>query len=351
MRKQLAAAMACLLVLGLGNTAYADGDNIGITITDITPREEQNSETQNAYAAGGYFPLQIQTAEDEGVRLLIKTFVVPQGTSPQALIEEGLTRRGVEYQVSDILRRELEGSSESRQVSQTVTIPSETDETDKLLALLEPSISYNEDGYTGTLTLDRDSVHAEVSDTTGYRYTIQDTREYTGLARNDPYYIPKTAEKNGVTLRLADIQWTAANGGLDCQGFPTRYNAAALYTGTGYGARAEGYLVRAAYTGEAVKTNVGDVMYSIVYEEVSPAVPDIDPLESRIPWEMLLFVSLLIAVAAGAVFVMPRAIKMGKRFWEEQGRRKRNKDPYAGREPMDLPEMLDEMDRGLEEER
>lgn len=263
MRKQLAAAIACLLVLGLGNTAYADGDNIGITITDITPREEQNSETQNAYAAGGYFPLQIQTAEDEGVRLLIKTFVVPQGTSPQALIEEGLTRRGVEYQVSDILRQELEGSSESRQVSQTVTIPSETDETDKLLALLEPSISYNEDGYTGTLTLDRDSVRTEVSDTTGYSYTIQDTREYTGLARNDPYYIPKTAEKNGVTLRLADIQWTAANGGLDCQGFPTRYNAAALYTGTGYGARAEGYLVRAAYTGEAVKTNVGDVMYSI----------------------------------------------------------------------------------------
>lgn len=351
MRKQLAAAIACLLVLGVGTTAYADGDNIGITITDITPREERKNETQNAYIAGGYFPLQIQTAEDEGVRLLIKTFVVPQGTSPQALIEEGLTRRGVEYQVSDILRQELEGSSESRQVSQTVTIPSETDETDKLLALLEPSISYNEDGYTGTLTLDRDSVRTEVSDTTGYSYTIQDTREYTGLARNDPYYIPKTAEKNGVTLRLADIQWTAANGGLDCQGFPTRYNAAALYTGTGYGARAEGYLVRAAYTGEAVKTNVGDVMYSIVYEEVSPAVPDIDPTGKDFPWEMLLFVSLLIAVAAGAVFAVPRVIKMGKRFWEEQGRRKRNKEPYAGREPMDLPEMLNEMDRGLEEER
>jgi hypothetical protein len=349
-RKQLAAAIACLLVLGVGTTAYADGDNIGITITDITPREERNSETQNAYAAGGYFPLQIQTAEDEGVRLLIKTFVVPQDTPPQALIQEGLTRRGVEYQVSDILRRELEGSSESRQVSQTVTLPSETDETDKLLALLEPSISYSEDGYTGTLTLDRDSVRTEVSDTTGYSYTIQDTREYTGLARNDPYYIPKTAEKNGVTLRLADIRWTAANGGLDSQGFPTRYNAAALYTGTGYGSRAEGYLVTAAYTGEAVKTNAGDVMYSIVYEEVSPAVPD-DPTGKDFPWEMLLFVSLLIAIAIGTVFAVPRVIKMGKRFWEEQRRRKRNKEPYAGREPMDLPEMLNEMDRGLEEER
>ena len=109
--------------------------------------------------------------------------------------------------------------------------------------------------------------------------------------------------------------------------------------------------MRAAYTGEAVKTNVGDVMYSIVYEEVSPAVPDIDPTGKDFPWEMLLFVSLLIAVAAGAVFAVPRVIKMGKRFWEEQGRRKRNKDPYANREPMDLPEMLDEMDRGLEEER
>ena len=81
-----------------------------ISITDITPREEQEQEdeTESSFQTG-YYPIAIETAEDAGVRLLVKTFLVPEGTDPQALIEESLTRRGITYQVSDILMRELEG--------------------------------------------------------------------------------------------------------------------------------------------------------------------------------------------------------------------------------------------------
>lgn len=188
---------------------------------------------------GDYLPIQIQTAEDEGIRMLIKTCEVPQGTHPQALIEKELTRRGVEYQVSDILKRELTGKSEEKQVSQTVTIPSETDDADELLSLLDPTIPYNENGYTGTLTLDQNFIRAKAEDTTGYTYTIKDAQEFTGLARNNPYYIPKTIEKNGGTLGLADIPWTPMSGGLDSRGIAIQYNATALYTGTGCGSKAD----------------------------------------------------------------------------------------------------------------
>lgn len=190
--------------------------------------------------------------------------------SHRRFIQEGLTRRGVVYQASDILRRELPGTSESKSVSQTVTTPADTDKVEELLALLEPEIAYSENGYSGSLTLDRDSISAKATDTTGYSYTLKDTREFTGLDRNDPYYIPKTAEKNGVTLKLADVDWTPMASNADNGGAPSLFRATALYTGTAYGSKPTGYLVTAAYTGEAVKTTEGEVVYSIVYEEIPP---------------------------------------------------------------------------------
>ena len=113
MRKISTPLLACLLVLSMSVTAFAaeqpqtvidTGENgTSITITDITPREdEENAQTAQRkanYKVGSFYPIEIQTAEEDGVRLLVKTFLVPQDTDPSALIEEGLTRRGVEYKV------------------------------------------------------------------------------------------------------------------------------------------------------------------------------------------------------------------------------------------------------------
>ena len=115
--------LVSLLVLSMNVTAFAeqppqtvigaDENGTSITITDITPREdeenEQKAERKTNYKVGNFYPIEIQTAEEDGTRLLVKTFLVPQGTDPAALVEEGLTRRGVEYHVSDILRLELSG--------------------------------------------------------------------------------------------------------------------------------------------------------------------------------------------------------------------------------------------------
>ena len=106
---------ACLLVLSMSVTAFAeqpqtvigaDGNGTSIAITDITPREdeenEQKAEQKTNYRVGSFYPIEIQTAEEDGIRLLVKTFLVPQGTDPAALIEEGLTRRGwnIRYRIS-----------------------------------------------------------------------------------------------------------------------------------------------------------------------------------------------------------------------------------------------------------
>lgn len=354
MKRGSALLLACLMAVGLGTTAFAEepqtvvntgNGSASISITDITPREEQEDETKSSFQTG-YYPIAIETAEDAGVRLLVKTFLVPEGTDPQALVEESLTRRGITYQVSDILLRELEGDAQTKPVTKTVTTPAETDDTEELLTLLSPTLEYGEDGYAGTLSLDPSSISAKPADTTSYSYTLKDTREYTGLDRNDPYYIPKSAEKNGVTLTLADVRWTPMASAGDNSEVPSLYKATAVYTGTAWGSKADGYLVTASYTGEATKTAEGQKMVSIVYEE-TPGVS----LFGSFPWQAGLAVLLGAGTITGGVFGVRRLVAKGKSATENRKSKRVREDPYVGKPPMDLPDLLDEMDRGLEEER
>ena len=347
---------ACLLVLSMSVTAFAeqpqtvigaDGNGTGITITDITPREdeenEQKAEQKTNYKVGNFYPIEIQTAEEDGTRLLVKTFLVPQGTDPAALVEEGLTRRGVEYQVSDILRRELAGESESKTVTETITMPAETDDGEELLALFTGSIPYSQDGFTGTLTLEPESIKTKAADTEGYSYTLKDTKEFSGLDRSDPYYIPKTSQKNGVILHLADVQWEPMASAAENSEVPSLFSATATYTGTGWGSKASGYLATASYSGEVTKTESGEQMISIVYEEA--AAP---PAESAIDWAAILLPVLGILLGAGLLAGGWCGARWILRKRKEGAREPVRNAPYMGRPPMDTPDLLAELDRGLE---
>ena len=359
MKRQIGALLACTLMLSMGTTAFAQepqtvvgtGENgeTSITITDITPREEKKDETETRFQTGGCYPIQVQTLQDGDTQLLVKTFLVPQDTDPQTLLEEGLIRRGISYQVSDILCRELPGETERKEVSKTVTTSAQTDESEELLSLLSPTLEYSEDGFTGTLTLDQNSIRSKADGTQSYAYTLKDTREYTGLDRNDPYYIPKTAEKNGVTLSLADVQWTPMTSAADNSEVPTLFRATATYTGTAWGSKADGYLVSADYTGEATRTAQGSKMVSIVYEEV-PSAGLFSVSGSPINWRGVLVLLLGIGAAVGSVYGVIWLIQRGKESMKEREKARRQNDPYSGRPPMDLPDLLDEMDRGLEDD-
>jgi len=272
MKKKISIALAVLLVMAVALSIRAHATEIGsseggttIAITDITPREDEKDETtlQKNYTVGSYFPVQVQTAEDHGVQLLVKTFLVPEGTDPQTLVEGDLTRRETSYEVSDILRREMPEDVEKKAVTQTVTMDSETDKLEEILPLLQSSMDYQENGFSGTLVLDKGSVQAKEAGTSSYSYQLKETKEYTGLDRNDPYYIPKTTEKNGVTLSLANVDWTPMASAADNSDVPSLFRATALYTGTVWGNKADGYTITADYTGEVSRTTPGDVMYSI----------------------------------------------------------------------------------------
>ena len=50
--------------------------------------------------------LEVSLGLHHGVQLLVKTFLVSEDTDPQTLVEKDLSRRGVAYEATDILRQE-----------------------------------------------------------------------------------------------------------------------------------------------------------------------------------------------------------------------------------------------------
>ena len=261
----------------------------------------------------GFYPVEIKTAEEDGERLIIKTYQVPAGT-PVSMLTEPFEKNGVSYEMQEILKSALPDEVESKTVSQTVTAESETDQESKLRALFDPLLEYSEGGYSGQLQLDTSSIYAEAEDMETYRYLVTETRQMAGMDRNDTYYIPKTACKNGVSLQLCDVEWTTmgcgeAGGRLT----PNRFTATARYSGYATGSRPASYLATATYTGQVQRTVPGDVLYSIVFSpaDKQPLAEINEPNEwGGTPFFILGAVILVGAAGVGAWF-----------FWKNRGPR------------------------------
>ncbi len=288
--KRIIPLLLCVLLLSV--TVHAAEPDLpeGVSVTDITERQ-----TEADYDQPQYYPTDIQNKDEDGVKLLLKTYEVDPDVSPAELIESGLTQNKVEYKLRDVLRTVAPDEQERKTVSQTVTVSSESDKREDILAILPASVDYAENGFAGQLMPDESSITTEVEDTEGYTYAITDTREYPGLVRNDPALLPKTVRKGGVTLTLADVQWSP---GSENDPNPSSYNATAFYRGTAGGSRPSGYLSTATYTGEVVKTVPGNVMYTLVYA-AKPA-PVVEVMPEPFNWTLVLF-SLGGIIGVGAI--------------------------------------------------
>ncbi|WP_066456605.1 hypothetical protein [Anaerotruncus rubiinfantis] len=354
MLKRMIPAMTILLVSLMTTTALAEeprlvvsgeGSDQTIAITDVTPADGAEPSKNKNYMVGDYYPIEVRTAMDGNAQLVIKTFLVPPDVPASALIEDNLVRRGVEYEVSDVLRREVAGITESKTISQTLSAPVEKNNESEALAALTPSVAFNKDGYTGTLLLDSSTISIRESGSENYTYTLKDIREYNSLERNDPYYVPKTAEKNGVTLSLADIQWTPMGTGGENSDDPGLYRAVVTYTGRAAGSKASGYIATATYSGKVTSMSEGSVLFSIVYE----AAPNTKiKVKSNFDFAPLFFgIGTLFLIAIVAVLIL-YFIRRGKLAVESGVTDPACQDPFAGRPAMDLPQMLDDMDRGID---
>ena len=287
MKRKLAFCAAALcLTLALAPTALAaELGDVEVCYPTAVTRSEDGTELRKIYELG---------PEDD-----------PAGI-PRSDVEQD----GFHYTLVDLLQQELP-EYEEKQHTETVSLQSPGKDMATILELLPQEKEFvTEDGYTGTLTLQLDTVQVDVSGYGSSTREVSATRSYPNLANQDTANIPKTIQEDGRTLTLQSIQWQTDNtAAMDGYALGDRFTAVATYTGSAASSYVKGYTVTANYTGTVSKINLNTVRYVAIFEGTP-----LQPVESSKPasfnWAVILVPIGVVALAGvgtgAALFIRHR---------------------------------------------
>ena len=253
------------------------------------------------------YPTSITRSEDGGE--IRKIYDLSPTDDPAGIPRSDFEQDGFRYTLTDLLKQELP-EYEERQHTETVSLESKSKDMASVLALLPQEREFiTDDGLTGTLTLQLDTVQVEVAGYGSYTKEVQATRSYPNLAGQDTQYIPKTIEDNGRTLTLQSIDWQTDNtASTDGYALGDRFTAVATYTGSATSSYVKGYTVTADYTGTVSRIALNKTRYVAIFEgtaivPVEPAVelPDVLEAPKQFNWAYVLVPLGVVAAAGGGV--------------------------------------------------
>ena len=253
------------------------------------------------------YPTSITRSEDGGE--IRKIYDLSTTDDPAGIPRSDFEQDGFRYTLTDLLKQELP-EYEERQHTETVSLESKSKDMASVLALLPQEREFiTDDGLTGTLTLQLDTVQVEVAGYGSSTKEVQATRSYPNLAGQDTQYIPKTIEDNGRTLTLQSIDWQTDNtASTDGYALGDRFTAVATYTGSATSSYVKGYTVTADYTGTVSRIALNKTRYVAIFEgtaivPVEPAVelPDVLEAPKQFNWAYVLVPLGVVAAAGGGV--------------------------------------------------
>ena len=257
------------------------------------------------------YPTAVTQSED-GAELR-KMYDLGPEDDPAGIPRSDFEQDGFHYTLVDVLKQELP-EHESRQHTETVTLESKSKDMESVLALLPPEKEFiTEDGLSGTLSLQLETVNVEAAGYGTSTREVSATRSYPNLANQDTANIPKTIEEDGRTLTLQNISWqtdnTASVGGY---ALGDRYTAVATYTGSATSSYVKGYTVTADYTGTVSRIALNQVRYVAIFEgtPIQPFPMSEEGTPLNFDWMVLLVpfgvVILVSACIGGALFLRHR---------------------------------------------
>ena len=224
-------------------------------------------------------PISTEMVEINGVPTLTKTFELSPEVDPALLREEPFSQDGYWYRYQRMDKSDQE-TTDTLPVEETVTVEAPSSELADVIDQFPATRAYSKDGYTGELLLDVQSIKVEA---TGYS-TVTDSQPHTvtktyQLAYNDRSLVPESVQSDGLTLPLTNLSWSeTAN--VEDSDVPASWTATATYSKTTYTNRqvADGYQATAVYKGQAAKTGIGSVIYTVTYTGSKiPVLPGLNP--------------------------------------------------------------------------
>ncbi len=248
------------------------------------------------------YPTSVTRSED-GTEIR-KVYDLSPEEDPAGIARSDFQQDGFRYTLVDLLKQELP-ENESRQHTETVTLESKDKDMASVLALLPQQREFvTDDGLTGTLTLQLDTVQVDVSGYGSATKAVNVTRSYPNLAGQDTSYIPKTIQDNGRTLTLQDINWQTDNtASVDGYAMGDRFTAVATYTGSATSSYVKGYTVTADYIGTVSRIALNKTRYVAIFEgePLTPMVSEAAASAIRFNWAYVLVPLGVIALAGGGV--------------------------------------------------
>ena len=221
------------------------------------------------------YPTSVTQSED-GTGLK-KFYDLGPADDPAGIPRSDFEQDGFRYTLVEILKQELP-EQESRQHTETVSLESKSKDMESILALLPQEREFiTEDGLSGTLALQLDTVQVEVSGYGSSTREVSATRSYPNLSNQDTAHIPKTIEEDGQTLTLQAIDWQTDNtAAMDGYALGDRFTAVATYTGTATSSYVKGYTVTADYTGTVSRIALNRTRYVAIFEgtALQPVTPE-----------------------------------------------------------------------------
>ena len=248
----------------------------------------------------------VSTTRNEDGTEIHKVYDLSPEEDPAGIARSDFEQEGFHYTLVDLLRQESP-EYEERIHTETVSIPSKNKDMESVLALLPTQREFvTEDGLSGTLTLQLDTVQVEVAGYGSSTKEVSTSRSYPNLASQDTANIPKSIQDGGSTLTLQNISWQTDNtANLDGYAVGDRYTAVATYTGSATSSYVKGYTVTADYSGTVSRIALNKTRYVAIFEgtPLKPVIiepdPEAQPSQSKFNWPLLL-VPLGVVAAGGA---------------------------------------------------
>jgi len=215
-----------------------------LLLTSATGVFAADNAANTQYAATG-----TETSDiSQGSKLVIKNYVIPKEIVPETAVPSSFDEDGYSYSLVGIISNDMVRTDEQDMAVQKTQAASSRFTATAFSATIE----YDQDGYVGTLTRDDTTFAISGSEVKNVQKTVNATKNYSGLARNDMSLIDKAY--NG--LQLSSVEWIDQATGQTVRGFtegtPGPYSCIAHYTGIKT-SRVGGYSGSVTYSGTVTK--------------------------------------------------------------------------------------------------
>lgn len=198
--------MMAVLFISLNNTAFLYAqDNITATYESTINESNLADSKEELYLKNS------NVSTENGKLLVTKIYELPAEIDRKDVIKQSYIEGDYEYVKIDIEETDIK-DIDKIDISDTKTISTNTSNRNSVLGLFEYTLSYlDDDGYSGELQRQDDTLSIVTTSTTTKWYTLNDTKYYYRLPNKDISNINKSISKDGITLNLIDIEWINTN--------------------------------------------------------------------------------------------------------------------------------------------